>query len=101
MELKPLRTQIEADNIMSDEEVDKLPLDLRCCWHIQPWRNDYTPASIADWAAKVGWVVFRYDQEINRFNSGDAVTLAVSEAYRLKDFLTRELLVIAENLGKR
>lgn len=102
MELKPPRTQIEANNIISDEEVDKLSLDLRCCWHIQPWRDDYMPKSIADWASRVGWLLFRYNKENGQFPStNEAVEQAVSEVYRLKDFLTRELIVIAENLGKR
>ena len=102
MNLKPTRTQIEASNIISDEEVDKLSLDLRCCWYIQPWGDDYMPESIADWASRVGWVLFRFNIDNGHIPStNEAATKAVSEAYRLKDFITRELVVIAENLGKR
>jgi len=98
---KPSRTAIESENILSDEEVDLLPLDLRCCWHIQPWSTDFNPTSIEHWADVLGWVIFIKPnvEDISQVKMECTIS-AAQEAQRLKDFLTREFLLVAENLGK-
>ena len=97
------RSTLVADNLPLDGEIDNLPLDIRCCYFIQPWNTSFSPTSIKEWAETLGWVIFlKIDTEnmLKPLLREKATEKAVSEAYRLKDFITREFLLIAENLGR-
>jgi hypothetical protein len=97
----PSRSSREYDGkTYTDEEVDKFPLEIRCCFHLQPWNRKYMPKSIDDWAEIIGFILFLTSPGSREtIPIPKAVEIAASEARRLHGFLVREYLLLAQKLG--
>jgi hypothetical protein len=91
----PHRNSLDTTDVLTDEEVDGLPLNLRCCFHIQPWSRKYEPKSVADWSWAVGWVLFRYNEVGDIITQLEAAQRAAKEVDRLWDFVLREYMVFS------
>lgn len=43
---------------LTQEEVDNLPLEMLCCFHILSWNKCSSPQTVEEWAEDIGWIAF-------------------------------------------
>ena len=96
----PRCADLSAINIPDDSTIDDLPIELRVCYHIQPWNNTFVPESVENWADVIGWVCFRHGPQGEFQDKEISVQTAIAEAQRLLNFLQREVLLININVKK-
>lgn len=68
-----------------NKDTEHLLLELKCCFHLQPWNTVFIFASIQEWAQEIGWIAFYNDHSCMTVK--DAVMLAEKEAIRLYEFV--------------
>lgn len=68
---------------LTDDEINALPLDLRCCWYLQPWNANAKHTTVKGWAKGLG--AMRYWGE--HITSQQAIRLAEAEAVALIAFV--------------
>jgi len=53
------------------DEVDKLPLPLRCCYFVQPWNTSFDPKCVDDWSR----MFFGPDERYVQYMANDVARL--------------------------
>jgi len=69
------------------EEVEKFPLEMRCCFHLQGWNKLIHPQSIDEWAELIGWLNYNVDACFYKC----AVRKAKETARKLGEFVKRTI----------
>lgn len=75
---------------LSEEEIKKLPLELKVCYMICPWNKGFNPKNIEEWANYLGWYAFcREDDETDE----DVCRRARKFAYEKLNFIRDYILI--------
>jgi hypothetical protein len=75
---------------LSEEEIKKLPLELKVCYMICPWNKSFNPKNIEEWAYYLGWHAFyrKGDETV-----ADACKKAKIYAYKKLEFIRDFILI--------